>query len=327
MTNATNVMKKLMCLLNTEIENAVDILSKHYNFDKMEALEMLKLGEGDNKKCNTKKKNVFPIPFDGKMKDCCKGIKQNKGLYTQCEFKTKEGDYCGGCKSQKYGNVMDRMKTGLYEYRDPSGNKPTGYKSVLKKMKLSETMVREEALKAGIEIAEEHFSYEEESEVKEKKGRPKKAKKVIEKKEATVEDIFGKDEECACVAVEEKVEEKVEDSKVEDSKVEEKKAPRKQESAKGKAQKEKVVKEKVVKEKVVKDKKVVKAKVEEEEEADVVKRVEIDGKKYLKSKKTGIIYNMEEEMIGVWNEKEKKIDLKEQTGEETEEEYESEVNA
>jgi hypothetical protein len=192
-------------------------------------------------------------------------------------------------------------------------------------------MVREEALKAGIEIAEEHFSYEEESEVKEKKGRPKKAKKVIEKKETTVEDIFGKEEECACVAVEDsKVEEKVEDSK-EDSKVEEKKAPRKQESAKGKAQKEKVVKEKVVKEKVVKEKvvkdKVVKAKVEEEEEADVVKRVEIDGKKYLKSKKTGIIYNMEEEMIGVWNEKEKKIDLKEQTGEETEEEYESEVNA
>ena len=120
----------------------------------------------------------------------------------------------------------------------------------------------------------------------------------------------------------------------------------KEKSPKEKVVKEKVVKEKspkekVVKEKVVKEKKekVVKEKKEEinlastcsekeevkeeeeEEEADVVKRFEHEGIKYLKSKKSGIIYNMEQEVIGKWNEELQKIDLNEATEEEEEEEY------
>ena len=128
---------------------------------------------------------------------------------------------------------------------------------------------------------------------------------------------------------------------------------------KEKVVKEKVVKEKVVKEKVVKEKKekVVKEpeasnsehssqvpeistssdneeEVEEGEvkelevleegeveEADVVKRFEHEGIKYLKSKKTGIIYNMDQDVIGKWNEELKKIDFNEATEEEEEEEY------
>jgi hypothetical protein len=59
---------------------------------------------------------------------------------------------------------------------------------------------------------------------------------------------------------------------------------------------------------------------ESEEEADVVKRFEYEGIKYLKSKKTGIIYNMEQELVGKWNEDTKKIDFAEQDEEEEEEE-------
>ena len=50
---------------------------------------------------------------------------------------------------------------------------------------------------------------------------------------------------------------------------------------------------------------------EEEEEADVVKKFEFEGVKYLKSKKTGIIYNMDQEVVGKWNEKTQKIDFDE----------------
>ena len=61
---------------------------------------------------------------------------------------------------------------------------------------------------------------------------------------------------------------------------------------------------------------------DEEEEADVVKRFEFEGVKYLKSKKTGIIYNIDQDVIGQWNDATQKIDFSEATEEEVEEEYE-----
>ena len=56
-----------------------------------------------------------------------------------------------------------------------------------------------------------------------------------------------------------------------------------------------------------------------EEEADVVKKIDFEGKKYLKSKKTGIVYNMEQDVIGKWNEEKQRIDFQEE--EESEDEY------
>ena len=49
--------------------------------------------------------------------------------------------------------------------------------------------------------------------------------------------------------------------------------------------------------------------VEEEEEQDVVRRFEFEGKKYLKSKKSGIIYNMDQDVIGKWNEAKQRIEF------------------
>ena len=68
---------------------------------------------------------------------------------------------------------------------------------------------------------------------------------------------------------------------------------------------------------------VVAAVVEEEVEApaEVVKRFEFEGVKYLKSKNTGIIYNMEQDVVGKWNESTQKIDFNPATDEEVEEEY------
>jgi hypothetical protein len=62
---------------------------------------------------------------------------------------------------------------------------------------------------------------------------------------------------------------------------------------------------------------------EVEEEPDVVKRFEFEGVKYLKSKNTGIIYNMEQDVIGKWNESTQKIDFNTEDGEEEEEDYDN----
>ena len=53
---------------------------------------------------------------------------------------------------------------------------------------------------------------------------------------------------------------------------------------------------------------------------DVVNKIEFQGTTYLKSKNTGIIYNMEQDVIGKWNENTSTIDF----DEEEEEEYEDE---
>ncbi len=71
------------------------------------------------------------------------------------------------------------------------------------------------------------------------------------------------------------------------------------------------------------EKKVSKVKVEEDEEvADIVKRFEYEGVKYLKSKNTGIVYNLDQDAIGKWNEKTSKIDFSEAGSEEEEDDYE-----
>ena len=79
-----------------------------------------------------------------------------------------------------------------------------------------------------------------------------------------------------------------------------------------------------VKTPILEDKGVVEVKtvVEEvkKEELDVVKKFEFQGTKYLKSTKSGIIYNMEQEIVGTWNVKTETIDFHEDE-EEEEEEY------
>jgi len=61
---------------------------------------------------------------------------------------------------------------------------------------------------------------------------------------------------------------------------------------------------------------------DEEEESDEVTRFEYKGVKYLKSSNTGVIYNMDEDVVGKWNEKTKEIDFHDV--EEEEEEYDEE---
>lgn len=61
---------------------------------------------------------------------------------------------------------------------------------------------------------------------------------------------------------------------------------------------------------------------EDDEESDSVTRMEYKGVKYLKSSNTGVVYNMDEDVVGKWNDKTKEIDFNDV--EEEEEEYDEE---
>jgi hypothetical protein len=147
--------------------------------------------------------------------------------------------------------------------------------------------------------------------VKEKVEKPKKElKEKVEKPKKEPKEKVEKP----------KKEPKEKDKKEPKEKVEKpKKEPKEKVEKPKKEPKEKDKKE--PKEKVEKPKKETEEKPKEEEEADVVKRFEFEGVKYLKSKKSGVIYNMDQDVIGKWNEKENKIDFNECESEEEEEEY------
>ena len=423
---------KNMCNVSQEVAiKAVRECGDRYGFDAEVAirelgLETVKVSRksstnlSKSKVVVVKEKARFALPFNGECSEhSCQALRQNNGLYTQCQF-ARKGDksYCKPCqqladKSEdgvpEYGTIMQRLSVDIFEYVDPKGRKPVSYTKVMKKYKLTEEQVLEEAGRLNITINPGHFvapvqetkrgrpaSAKEAKEPKGLKGRPKKAKKVLEI-EGDEDDLFAslvadanlEEEEEVEVEVEVKDTKEAQRLKKEEQRLKEKaekeaklaaekaekeaklaaekaekeaklaakelekkqkeeqrlkeKAEKEAKLAADKAEKEaKIAAEKAEKEaklaaekeaklaadKGGKKKKVVEPVVEEEDEPDVVKKIEFEGKKYLKSKKTGIIYdyteyvkNGDQVVVGKWNESKNKIDFTE-TSEESEEEYE-----
>ena len=220
-------------LVNVSVDFAMQVveeLSHHYGFDSEDAYRRLNLGsvtivesvaKGPRSKAPkaAKAKAVkasFPLPFSGELAEkCCFGLRQNHGLYTQCQVARKgDSPYCKGCQAQAdknssgepdYGTIQSRCAVAPMEFKDANGKSPVAYTKIMKKLKLTEEQVREEAGKVGITIADVHFIVEEpvkksakaskadksssESQEK-KKGRPKKEKKVLEVEGAT-NDLFA----------------------------------------------------------------------------------------------------------------------------------------
>ena len=382
--------------LNAREMRLVEECGKLYNFDSSDALRVL--GEVLNNKEN-KKKSIYPMPFNGTKKEgCCNGIVKNHGLYTQCEKKVKENEYCKGCEKKPYGSIEERLSKDLYDYKDPKGKGPKRYTEVLKKLNISKETIEKEAERLNIKINPIHFEEvvenvkrgrpKTEKKVKEvngKKGRPKKEKKTVvvnnnneeddlfatlianananvkenveevvasvdavdavevvveSAKEAAKEEVKPKkakkvkevdpekeaekqkkaEEKAAKEAEKEaekqkKAEEKLAKEAEKQKKAEEKlaKEAEKQKKAEEKAAKE-AEKQKKAEEKLAKEAE----KKNVEEEADVVRKFDFGGKSYYKSKKSGVIYNMDQEVVGKWNEERNEIDFDE---EEEEEEY------
>ena len=218
-----NVNREVMKML----KSAVVVLSSKYNFDADEGYRMICECEGlevkSNKRSVNKKekrevvKTAFPLPYNGELNSaCCFGIRQNSGLYTQCpSARPEDAAYCGSCNKQAtknehglpdYGSIQTRSSKYLKdeEFVDPSGKKPVAYTKVMKKLKLTEEQVREEAAKHNMTLDPRHFVEVEKKsgrpakEPKEPlaeqklkaKGRPKKSKKVLEL-EGEEEDLFA----------------------------------------------------------------------------------------------------------------------------------------
>ncbi len=352
-------------------------------------------------------KMAFPLPYNGECAaGCCSALRQNQGLYTQCTAAPKKGQlFCKACQVNadknggvpEYGTITMRQSVGIFEYVDPKGRKPVAYTKVMKKYKVDQAAVLEEAAKFGIKVNDEHFIApaetskgrpKKEKVVKEKgaKGRPKKDKKKLQI-EGDDDDLFAslvadanatasaepakkkgksdEEKEQERIAKEnekkEKEEKRAAEKKAREEKLakeqkekeekkaaaekakkekEEKLAQEKKEKEEKKAAAEKAKKEKEEKlaqekadreakkaEKSAKKPAAKPAEPEEEEEPDVVKKIEFEGKKYLKSKKSGIIYdyteyvkNGEQVVVGKWNEEKNKIDFANKE-EEEEEEY------
>jgi hypothetical protein len=366
-------------------------------------------------------KASFPMPYNGEFNDaCCYALRQNSGLYTQCQAVRKgEAHFCKQCQVladktegvPEYGTIQMRQATGIFEYTDPKGRKPVAYTKVMKKYKIDQEKVLEEAGKFNVQINAEHFvvaevdskrgrpsSQKEKApkEAKGTKGRPKKAKKVLQI-EGDDDDLFaslvadannnsgeeaviapkgssdsskkgksepkkrGKSEEekeverlakeaekaeKEAIRLQEKADkdfklaveklEKEQKKQLEDEARAAKKETERLEREAKKLALETAKKEKEEKLAAAKESKTKKAPAaaakaakepEVEEEPDVVKKIEFEGKKYLKSKKSGIIYdyqeyvkNSEQVMVGKWNESKNKIDFN-NSGEESEEEY------
>jgi chemotaxis protein histidine kinase CheA len=398
-------------------QRSIKACAEHYNFDAEEAVRLLglvnvKLNRARPVEEKPKKvkvivaKSAFPMPYNGEFNDaCCFALRQNSGLYTQCQSVRKNGDFCKQCQVladktegvPEYGTIQMRKAVGIFEYTDPKGRKPVAYTKVMKKYKITQEQALEEAVKFNININAEHFAVAEvdskrgrpkaekaPKEAKGSKGRPKKAKKVLqiegddddlfaslvadannnsgdeaviapkkkgksdeekeverlakeaEKAEKEAKRLAEKAEKEAKLAAE-KAEKEAKKEAERVAREEKKKAEEAEKEAKkaalelAKAEKEaKLAAEKLAKESKTK-KPAAAAKAakepEVEEEPDVVKKIEFEGKKYLKSKKSGIIYdyneyvkNGEQVMVGKWSDAKNKIEFN-NSGEESEEEY------
>jgi hypothetical protein len=204
---------------------AVEECARLYEFDASDAIRRLGLSSVRverkmSAKMSSKKprevvvKPSFPLPYNGECDvSCCQALRQNNGLYTQCQSTRKgESEFCKSClvlasKSSdgipEYGTIAQRQQVGIFEYVDPKGRKPVAYSKVMKKYKVSQEQVLLEAGKFNITIDPLHFESPEESkrgrpktaekapkEPKGAKGRPKKMKKVLAV-EGEEEDLFA----------------------------------------------------------------------------------------------------------------------------------------
>ena len=408
---------------------AVRECALRYGFNAEEALERLNLSSAQTVEVAEKKSRkarvtdrvdvekpkvvraAFPLPYNGEMNEtCCFGLRLCEGLYTQCRVARKgDASFCKVCEDladknngvPTYGTIQERKACydSNVEFKDPKGKSPVAYSRVMRKHKLTEAQVVEEAGKLNMTINPVHFTAVETEtkrgrpkaankapkEPKGAKGRPKKSKKVLEI-DGGEDDLFATlladanaessgSDEAASIASEAEAETeiavkpketkkkvskdaakeaekatKAAEKEAEKLKKEQEKKLKEQEKATKAAEKatkaaeketEKAAKEvaKALKEAEKAAKEAAKALKEAEkkqkdtaktatpvvadDEPDVVKRFEFEGKKYLKSKKTGIIYNMDQDVIGNWNDATNKIDFN-SADEEVEEEYEEE---
>jgi hypothetical protein len=236
---------------------------------------------------NSKVLGSSVLPWCGVViEGCCKGLRLNNGLHTQCNRSRGSNDYCGSCVklmeknggSLPYGSVDDRLKCDILDYIDPKGKATIPFANVMKKLNISKEEALKEAEKLGWTIPECHFE-----EKKGKRGRPKK-------------DTSADDTASECSEGEKKKRGRPKKNKevVSNNAGEDLIASLlEQENTEEKKEEEELIVEEVEE--------------EDEDETKVIK-FDIEGKTYLKSE-DNVLYDMEShDAIGLWNDETKKIE-------------------
>ena len=186
------------------------------------------------------------------------------------------------------------------------------------------TTAEPEKKKRGKSDEEKEKEAQEKKEKEEKRAAEKKAREEkLEKEKQEKEEKKAAAEK----AKKEKEEKLAQEKKEKEEKAAQKKKEKEEKEAKEKKDKEEKLAAKEAKKSAKPAAKPEPKEPEPEEEPDVVKKIEFEGKKYLKSKKTGIVYdyneyvkNGEQVIVGKWNDAKNKIDFANDK-EEEEEEY------
>ena len=175
-------------------EYAASVLTaaaEKYGFSAEEAVEEFLSNKAEmvrpKKKCSEPKKSEVDkkpstiLPFCGDVREeCCKGIRLNHQLFTQCSNSPTNGEFCKTCYGQAeknggkptYGTVDDRMAVERMEY-SAGGKKVVRYSRVMDKLNISREEAEKAAAAVGVVIAEDQFVHE-----VVKKGRPAKSTDV-----------------------------------------------------------------------------------------------------------------------------------------------------
>jgi len=161
--------------------------------------------EEKNGKKEKKEPNIM-LPYSGVIEEgCCRAMKVNYGLHSQCQTKVNgEEELCKVCRKQSEKNIGGEPDGGRIEvrqklgenYKDKNGKAPTAYVTVMRKQGLTREIVLEYVKSAGLTLEESHLDEKKEKSEKEKKdnkdvkrGRPKNAKKEVEV--SSTEDLFA----------------------------------------------------------------------------------------------------------------------------------------
>ena len=203
-------------------EKVVNICADKFGFSADEALSdlggvlLFRLAKEPKQRREKIEKPSFPLPYSGELNaNLCQALRQNVGLYTQCQSAKKMGKFCKQChvlstKSEtgipEYGLIEARKAAydAGEEYTDPKGRKPVHYTRVMRKYKLTDAQVAAEIEKFGIGLDASHLvvpasegrrgrpaaKAKEPKEAK-GKGRPKKEKKVIQIEGDDDDDLFA----------------------------------------------------------------------------------------------------------------------------------------
>ena len=192
------------------VRDAVEFLADKHGFSCEEALQEMNLVKSAPVKKPTKEKVLkatIPLPFCGTLLNSCCGIRVNHGLHSQCsnakevcDISGETLDYCKTCNKQAKANENGTPNAGDIRARlsgewSPSKGKLVNFGNVMEKLGITREKAEEEAAKLGLTIPEDQFEVvkgrrgrpardsaatsSDDEKPKKPRGRPKKAKKVL----------------------------------------------------------------------------------------------------------------------------------------------------